>query len=347
MEKSIMERLYQIIIKGLPLTIKNLLEHDLTQEDIKNLIDKNIIKQIECDEFQLLDLESLYNHGIKLFLTKRPKDAPICFSKCFELDSSNRKYCLQLMYHHLRLGQIAAAFEYFPHLEQISEEKDIYDNDLYLYLFNMLTKCPEEYRERVRNMDYDSFLFPYDMQIPFKKEQNHIRQLIAKNKLKKALYMHNNIIAKNPRYSVSNEILKEFIIRLINLEIKFKENILNFVKNKNYHAVISFLDTKSKKRYLTNEETFVYLISKAIIEISDSRIVPPVIDEDTNNLYTAIKGNNYELALEIEVRTLKDYGQNIEENVVFILLTQINELIYGLDQSKQEPQELPKTYTKI
>jgi len=218
---------------------------------------------------------------------------------------------------------------------------------LYLYLFNLLTKCPEEYVERVKDMDYDSYLFPADIRVPFKEEQNNIRQSITKNKVKNALRIQNNIIASKPRYSVSDEVLKELIIRLINLESRFKSQILEFAKNKDYHRIISFLYTKSRKRYLTNVETFIRLICESIINISENRVVPPTMVDNTDEIYIAITGNNFELALTLEKMRLKHYEQNPNESVVYILLTQINELIYELEQLNLELKEQTKTFVKM
>jgi len=347
MQQSKIEKIYEAIVNGQPLTIQALTQIDLTSEDIRNLVEQKILKQITPNKFELSSIRNLYNYGVKLLLLRDFKYAYQCFLKCFELDNLNRDYCLQVMLCELRLGKIAQAFEHFPHLEQISEEKDIYDNNLYLYLFNLLTKCPEEYVERVKDMDYDSYLFPADIRVPFKEEQNNIRQSITKNKVKNALRIQNNIIASKPRYSVSDEVLKELIIRLINLESRFKSQILEFAKNKDYHRIISFLYTKSRKRYLTNVETFIRLICESIINISENRVVPPTMVDNTDEIYIAITGNNFELALTLEKMRLKHYEQNPNESVVYILLTQINELIYELEQLNLELKEQTKTFVKM
>jgi len=346
MEQVKIEIIYQIIINELPLNTQTLIEYGFTSAEIECLIDKNVLKQIDINKYELSTIKGLYNYGVKLCLLRNSKAAYQCFSKCFQLDSSNREVCLQLMLSGVRLGRAADALELFKHLEQISEEKDCYDNNLYLYIFNLLTKCPEEHSERLKSMDYDSYLFPPTSDVPFKDEQNYIRQSITKNKIKNALRLQNDLISKKRQYSVSDELLKEFIISLINLENKFKTQLLVFAKTKNYNAIISFLDTKSKKRYLTNGETFAYLICKAIINISETHVVPPSVVDNTRNIYMAIRGNNFALALKLEKALLKQYNQALNENIVYILLSQINELISELKQPNLEPQETSKTLTK-
>lgn len=336
MEQSKIEIIYQIIIKRLPLTTQVLMEHNLTQEDIAKLIEENMIKQLDTNKFELLETQGLYNYGIKLFLSRNAKSAYQCFLKCFELDNSNRECCMQLMLLQLKLGQISKAFEYFPYLDNISEEKDVYDNNLYLYLFNLLTRCPEEYVTRLQNIDYDSFLYPRDIKVPFKGDHNSIRQLIIKNKMKKALHLQNNIIAKKIKYSVADEMLKELIIRVVNLEYRFKNQLLEFAQSGNYQSIVSFLTTKSKKRYLTNEETYTYLISKSMIEMLTTETIPPLTNANPNNVYEAISGNNFAQALHLETEILQFYKHNPDENLVYILLSQINELISQLNQHSQE-----------
>lgn len=343
MEKDKIEIIYQIISNALPLNKQTLLGNGFTEEEINFLIDSGFFKTIANDNYTLSSIKELYNYGVKLYIVRKPKQAQECFLKCFEIDSSDREVCLQLMYMNLRMGNIEKVLVLFKHLEKISTDLDCYDNNLYLYLLNLITRCPEEYAERLENLDYKSILIPENTDIPFQKEQNYIRQAMIRNKSRNSLQLQNDLIAKKKLYSSADQFLKELTIRVINVEQKFKNKILELAKDRKHRAIISFFDTKSKKRRLTNAENYAYLISQAIINISSTGVIPPITNNNPQNLYHAIKGNNFAFALNLEKEILSFYRKNMDENTVYILLSQINQLIYKLEPSDIEIEEEPKT----
>lgn len=335
MDDKKIELIYEMIMDGLPLTDETLVNSGFSTKEIIELLEERIIIPTETGEYKLFSVVELYYYGIRLLLTTSMKKASTCFNKCYQLDKENRNFCLQLLLLALKRGDYQEAFEMFSVIEKIKSEEYVKDNNLYLYLLSILTKCPEEYAERLYSIDYDDILIPYDSEYYNKEQENAIRQSIMKNKYKYALRLLNDMIEQEPVYLINEALLKELILQAITAETKFETKILSFVEKQQYPLIISFLEHKMKKRYLSNDEVYVYLITKAIIELIETKSIPTPTVYSGTSIYEAIKGNNFKLALKIERRFIKFSKSAPKNNIVEALLIEINKRIYNLKISQQ------------
>lgn len=329
------ELIYEMIIQGVPLTDQTLMDSGFSTKEINELLEERIIIPTETNEYKLFSVIELYYYGIRILLTTSTKKAIICFEKCYQLDKENRDFCLQLLLLALKRGDYRKAFDMFSVIEKMKSEEYVKDNNLYLYLLSILTKCPEEYAERLYNIDYDDILIPYDSYYYNKEQENAIRQSIMKNKYKYALRLLNDMIEQESVYLINEALLKELILQAITAETKFESKILSFVEKQQYSTIISFLETKRKKRYLSNDEVYIYLITKAIIRLLETKVIPTPTSHTPKSVYEAIKCNNFQLALKMERRFIR-YSKSVpKNNIVEILLLEMNRLIYQMKAEQQ------------
>lgn len=334
MSDTRIELIYNLIIEGKPLTKSTLLKSGFTETEINELLKERIIVPTKTNEYRLYCLYELYEYGIKLSTKNEKSKTNNCFLRCYQLDPNNRDFALRLFLHALKLGDYKLAFERFSAMEKIESEKYQNSNNLYLYLLSIITSCTEEYEERLSNIDYDSVLLPQDSNEYNKEQMNNIGHSVMKNKYEYALELINTIMAKEQVRLVSNEVLKELLIQVLNQEYKFFSNILSFVNNRRYHVIISFLEVKKQKRYLSNKETYIYMLSKSLEEITKTRTIPEVTINQTKNLYEAIKGNNFIVARRINSKMLKHEKRNLENQIIDTLLKEIGQLIYNLQNEQ-------------
>lgn len=319
-------QIYEIVMLGLKLTRNTLEEYSYTDEDIDKLIRENIIIKESNDEYKLINIEGLYQYGLKLLLNFETKRGNQCFYRCRELDSRHRKASMQIFLSHLKKKEYNNAVNDFITIDGINSEENKKNNTLYLYLLNMITTIPIEYQERISNIDIEDIT---NLEKTNEEERN-IRYAIIHNKFVYALKLLNDLTAREIIYNVENEIIKELLSQVANAEKEFKDNLYFNAVMEEYQKIILALEFKIKKRYLKSEETYILLTTRAIIKILETKEIPISSVNKANSLYSALEGNNFALALKINNSFIKKVGKNPEEETLNILLQKINSLIYEL-----------------
>ena len=335
MKKNKIELICEIIIKGLPLTEETLFNNGLTISEINELLEEQLLF-IEGNTYKLYSLYELFYYGIKLLSQHEHNKAKICFDICYRLEPNNRDFALQLFLSSLKLGDYKIAAERFSIMEKIKSQKNITENNLYLYLLSIITSCPKEYEERLSNIDYDSVLLPANSNEYHKEQINNIGHAVMKNKFEYALEILNTTRAKEPFRLVNQEVLRELLIQVINHERKFYNNILYFANNQRYPVIMSFIENKHKKRYLSNNDVYIYILTSSLNKIINTKEIPEITIFKTKFIYEALKGNNFLLARKINNKMLKREAQNVENEIIKILLKDLNQLIYNIKKEQTE-----------
>lgn len=325
MDNIKIEQLYETIIKGITLNYDNL-KIFFNDNEINELINNNIIYLVD-NEYKLTSTEGFYKYGTKLVVIRRTRDAYMCFKKCVDIDNNRRAY-LELVFFAVKRRDYENAIELLGKLYNIDyiSNKDM--NDLYLYLINQLLLEPKETFININIMKSSKTA---------SKEFN-IRQAILNYKYSYAIKQLNEIISENDyAYNVELSLLKELLSQLAIEERNFKFTLLTHARKKEHKEIIKLLEQKSQNRYLKNREAYVYLIAKAIIEIKETKIIPTatVFEYKTNQIYEAIKGNNFKLALELDTNFNNRINSNNDNSIINILLIEINKLISFLEVEEQ------------
>lgn len=324
------KELYNILIDEGILTKEKLISNGFNEEEINQLLEEKILIIKSNGEYVLSSINGFYRYGVKLLLTQQTKRAYACFNICNRIDPTNRDVCLQLLYSEIRLEHFNSTFERFPYIETLEPDKYFQDNNLYLYMLSKITGLPEKYRSRISKLNGEDMLIPIETEYRNKDLENTIRINIMKNKYKYALNLLNNLLATDTTYSIHQSVLKELLIKVIYMEERFKSKLLELAQRKEYEDILSYLDNKANKRSLNHTERCIYLLVKSIINISRTKVLPPVTVPENINLYEAIKGNDYILAQDINVRFISSRGLDETKDIINILLTDINELIANI-----------------
>lgn len=317
--------IYELIIKDLPLNNLTLKEAEITEIDIQNMIDDNFLKLNFNNEYELSTIDSLYQYGLKMEMLRFANKADICFEKCYKEDPNNELYFQKLILYSLKTCNYKRFFKLFPLLTKEYNEENVKDRNMLIHLLSQVTKIPHEYYGELKTFDYDDYVLSYKCQTEDKEIKNEIKMLIIKSKYKYALKLTNNFIANKETTKLL--VLKELLGQVLSVENNFKYDLLLFTQRKEYANIVSYLDTKSRKRYLKNNETYILLVAKAICDLLETRKIKPVIITKTGYMYDALKGNNFELAKRLNYRFKKNNSETIEDNILDVLLTEIVDLI--------------------
>lgn len=329
------EQIYDMVINKLPITDESLINNGFNSNEIEELLEQDILQKSNANEYTLSSMDKFYRYGIKMLLLRNYKKATMCFKICYQKEPNNRKFCLQLLSSNINLGNYTHALQIFSHLEKISTEENLPDNNLYLYILSQLTDCKGEYQERIEHMKTEDVLVSYDDKNK-QNQENDIRLAIMKGKYKYALNLLNDILPNEQTYDIKKMLLKELLCDLISMEDKFKLRLLSIAKTKQYGVIILFLRKKEEKRKLNITERCIYLIVEDILDITKTKIVPHHISTQTNRLYEAIANRNYKLAQKLNRRYLEFYNISPEEDILDVLLTDINKLILRIKLGQED-----------
>lgn len=335
MEEKI-EQIHRLMIMGSNLTNSALKGSGLSEEDINFLVSTRVIEPAKDDMYRLIAIDDFRRYGVKLLQEKRAREANICFKKCYELAPTGKDICLQILLAAIKAHDYDKAFEIFANLDKINPDKNSKNNNFYLYLLAIINEIPEQYHERVRNIGYDDLMLPKST---CNKPENEVRSAVLNAKYTYAYHKINEMITKANNYSVKFELIKGLLAQAIGCEKAFKKNLITQAQNKQYYDIVEALRERKRKRYLTNHEMYVLLISEELVRTQEMRTLPISTINYTLDLYEAISRKNYKIALEINTEFLEGIHANKEEDIINILLIDLNNLIqelkeeYDLEQS--------------
>ena len=310
-------------MKGLPLTDETLAIYGFSKEDINSLLEENIFKVVEDNKYAFVSMDGMYRYAVYLLLHDQKDKAEKYLRKCYLLEPTNRKICMQLVLLELCRKNYIAAKKMFSVLREIEPEQYKEDNNIYLYLFGIILYDNKEFNEITKNMLYEDVFITSDKYREYRVIENKIRSLILNQKYPFALEMLNNLRRETFVYNVEYELLKELIINAINLNKTFKFNLKRAVNSKNYNRIINMLEEKDNKQNINSMELNMLLVARSILDIINNNELPIVDTSETDDLFEAIIQNNFKLARDINIKFLEKVNGNKENDLLNILLEDI------------------------
>ena len=126
------EIIYQMVLSKVFLNRHNFNFRRITDREIEELVNMNIIKPIDDELYEFIYIKGLYEYGVKLLQNKHGSYAHLCFLKAYELDSSDRDICIQYMIELVKRNDYGKALEVYNKMIINSSENNIKDDNLYL-----------------------------------------------------------------------------------------------------------------------------------------------------------------------------------------------------------------------
>ncbi|MCM1370548.1 MAG: hypothetical protein NC181_01475 [Clostridium sp.] len=295
----------------------------------ENLNNNNLL----INDLDGCSLKDLFNYGKELISKKEYDKATTCFEKCYKIDSNNIDTCNYLFLLAIQDENYKKAFIYFEELMNINNKFYDSDNNFYLYLLNIITEIPEKYKQYVKFFKYK------DIKIDFNDERyneiekrNKIRLSCFNKKFKLALFQFNELKSKE-ELNVSDVIIYTLLTQSIGIISTIQKNIGTLLYNKSYSEITQYLEEMQEKGCLGINEEYILTLSSDILKIKNTNNIPKVEIFETDDMYDAIDGKNYDLALELNIKYFESKNLNPNSNYLNILLTNIIELI---EQKKEE-----------
>lgn len=346
--KENLNKLYNGLIENRELTTEELNEYGFNSKDLSDLIENGTLVVIKRGYYSFQAINDLFYYGKKLLKEKNYDKASLCFEKCFELNPNHIGTCLQLFLRSIYKKDYKKSLEYFEHFFRSNNKFYKADNNFYLYLLNMVTELPEEYSEYAKSLKFEDFRVDLeDMRYENIPLQNEVRLLASERRFVAAYVQLNELVKLKGVLSIQDIIIRALLNQAVDVQTKNRNEVLDLLRKKDYKVAIEFLENLKLNHKLCLSENYVLLLCRDLLDIKDSKIVPKKEVLSANNLFKAIRGKNYELALEFSTAYNKKINANLEDNSIQILLQAINEEIKKLPHDNIEEYENKENVVEI
>lgn len=333
-----LNKLYNGVIDEKELTTKTLNSYGFNSNDLTDLIKRGTLKRVKRGHYSFISADELFQYGNELINKKEFEKSTKCFEKCYELDPNYPGICYQLFLRSIVQKDYISCFKYFDEMLNTEEKYYKETNNFYLYLLNIVTDIPEKYEEYVKNLKLEDIIFsPNDKNNYYIYNQNEIRSLAFSGKFYKALKKLKPLMNNNKKITSYNNIITNALLSHATvIECTNKNTLLKLSKINNYKQIIKILENQSKKYNLSDFDLYTLKIAKEIVNLRDTKQPKEKTVFETENLYEAIDGNNYDLALELIKKHDKETGK---KSIIQYLLVDMQYLIKKFSYK-------PKTLTK-
>ena len=134
--------------------------------------------------------------------------------------------------------------------------------------------------------------------------------------------------------NIYQDILKKLILLASAKEKKNNENILKLIENKNYERAKILLENRALRHRTEKEEKLTLILLEKLIVLQNSKTLPEINFEETDNYIEAIKNNNFELALHLIKKYNRDNNILLSTSQIYLLLRDIRDLCKTLKNTK-------------
>lgn len=329
-------KLYDMIIFGKVLTTQELKNCGFDNNDIKKLVENSVIDRIRRGYYKLIDVEGIFLYGKRLIQGKDYIKADACFEKCYRMDPTHPGICFQLFIKSIKNKDYDSAFKYFDVIFKNNNPHYKKDAYLYLYLLNLITDIPLEYKNHIKYLEMEDIkIDESDLRFQDIPTQNRIREAIITKKISLAIKQL-NLLMKEDGITSHNFLTRILLYQAVDIKNSRKETIINLIKEDNYDELILMLNTLKTKQELGLLENTILKIAKDILDIKNKNKIQKKDAIITDNMFEAIEGYNYELALKLCEEFNARKNLNNETNIMHMLLSKIVNLLNEIKQPKIE-----------
>lgn len=281
--------------------------------------------------------EELYKEGKRLLAEKDFDKAYDYFRKSYKMCPRNYTVCFKLFVQSIRDMNYDEAFNYYEKLCFTNSPYNKNDNNFYLYLLSIITEVPDKYKEYVKRLTIDDIKVSiHDSRYQDASMQNKIRISAMQGKLSYAISLLNQLSNRGDVYSTQLLITKTLLRQAADVERKNKDTLMELIKSKRYKEIVDFLENKKEKQNLNANDKYILRITEQIIEIQYTNKVPEQTICTSECINEAIEAHNYDLALSICKSYDYKYNINDEDNMVYLLLVDICDLISKMTLNEEQ-----------
>lgn len=285
---------------------------------------------IQCDDnyYTMGNARSLLLYGRKLLDDGNIKAANMLFDCAYEVDMEDFDINCQLFYRALKQIKVKKnrIFKHFDIMyERLVGYGRDYDANYYMFLLGNLYGTSDKdnkYNQFDKYKDVFIDLEESNILIPFEDSSYYYENMIRKNVFSNLYHNVNTIIDKRfadgKHMSLEDLIEKELLLKWIIRKRTINKELASYLQNNDMESVKNLLNKEDERRNLTNTNEYILKLVNSYLTIQKNGIIP-IIKYNGDNLFEAIDGNNYKLALDLVEKRMKDYSEEKENNLHMML----------------------------
>lgn len=319
------------------ITRNELYELGVDDDYIEFVLEKKILVQIDENTYTIGNAKSLLYYGRGLMEEEDYKSANNVFDCAYNADMTDFEVNYQLFYRELKHLKIKRShvFKFFNIVYNglVNSGRE-YDANYYVFLLGNLYGSSDKgnknelnpfdkYRNVFINLDEEDILLPDGDKES--NDENMMRKSVFNNSYHNVTTMLNKLFTNKNRLYFEDMVEKELLLKWLIRKRDVNRVLISCLKNEKIEAIQSLLNREDERRNLTMANSYLLKLVNLYLTIKESGNVPtPKYFGD--DIFAAIDGNNFELALKLENKRLIDY--NIErESTIYMMLVLINKLI--------------------
>lgn len=322
--ENIIDKIYDAVINDIELTTKELNSYGLNSRDINTLINQDIIRRKKRGFYEISNINFLYNYSRKLLKQKKYEKSQKCFEKILKINPNHFETNFDMFCQSICKDNYEDTYKYFDRIISTTSKFYHTDYNIYLYLLNFITEVPQKYARYTSCLRLEDLIIDEkDFRYSDVNKYNNVINAMMQRKFSYALHLLNNIIEEKKYKTRQDIIIINLLYDVFMAEKEDKNNILNYVKEKDYDSIIKILDIKSKKVGLSFNEEIINILASDIKYFKNNKYIPKPLKEERFSFREAIDNYNYELALNIRKEYIETYNISCEEDSIYLLLNEI------------------------
>lgn len=340
-----LNKIYESIANGEELTTKLLNSLGFNSKDLNDLIQQDITVRVKRGLYSLKSADDLFYYGKKLIAQREYDKSTRCFLKCFEINPTHMSTCFQLFLRAVQSKDYESALKYYDIFYNNPNEIYKADNNFFLFMLNMITELPENYRTYVKYLKFEDIRVDYnDGRYTNVDLHNKVRSLAMNQRFALALKQLNEIINLTGSIRVQDILLRMLFSQAIEVNLKNRATVINLIKEKRYDEIIDFYKKIKSCHDLSYPEIYTYKLVEALINIINTKKIPRKKVYSTENMFEAIDCNNFELALALDKNRQNKYN-NDDESTITLLLEEIINICKELNDTVANKQDITPVNT--
>jgi len=330
-----LQKLYESIINDNELTTKQLKECGFNYNDLKELINQEVLRRDKIGYYSFLNNNDLYEYGKNLISLREYDKAAVCFEKCHQIDPYNYETCFQLFMRNVKIKNYDKAFEYLDKIFNSSNPFYNNDCDFYLYLLSFVTDVPEKYKAYSRCISFDNIkVSKKDTRYENIKLHNQLRQAALNQKFGYAFKFFGDIL-KNGKMNQELEIIRTFLSQITKVQKDNNIKIIELLRLKNYDAIIKVMGKIEERHNLNLIDEYIFIMAKDLKQIEETKMIPEIDKLNSNGMFDAIYNHDYVLALELSEKYNYKNSLTDDQNIIYCFLKEIVSLINKIQNEKK------------
>lgn len=319
------------------ITKSELYELGVDDDYIDFALENAILVSIDESTYTTGNAKSLLYYGRGLLEEEDYKGANNVFDCAYDTDMTDFEINYQLFYRELKQNKVKRShiFRYFNVVYNgLVDSGREYDANYYVLLLGNLYGSSDRGKENEPNpfdkyksifidLEEDDILLPDGDRESV--DENALRKNVFINSYHNVNVMIDKLFTGKKNFSLEDMIEKELLLKWLIRKRDVNRILVSCLKDENIDGAKSLLNREDERRNLIKTNEYILKLVNSYFTIKETGDVPtPKYDGD--NIFDAIDGNNYELALKLAKKHLADNKIERESTLCMILVT-LNKMI--------------------